>query len=76
MKTYQERPTFPLLRRNYISYAALGTVINRSASYVNNCLNGRRSFSALEKEMILKDLGQPCELEYIRRYFPEGRRGA
>lgn len=57
MKVYKDFPTYPLLRRNYSSYKDLGAVINRSASYVNNCLNGRREFTQREKEMICQDLG-------------------
>lgn len=76
MKTYQDSPTYPLLRRNYSSYSELANVINRSASYVNSCLNRRRNFSDREKEMILADLGQPFMPPYIGRYFPEGRRSS
>lgn len=57
MKVYKDVPAFPLLRRAYKSYADLGAVINRSQSYINNCLNGRRCFTELEKRLILSDMG-------------------
>ena len=57
MKTYQEEPTFPIIRRSFKSFKELGDCINRSCSYVNNCMNGRRSFTALEKRLIITHLG-------------------
>lgn len=71
MKVYKEFPRFPVLRRKYSSYSALGAVINRSASYVNNCLNGRRSFTQREKDMILRDLGLCPEDAESVFYIPE-----
>ncbi len=69
MKTYQEEPSFPILRRSFSSYKALGDVINRSRSYVNNCMNGRRSFTALEKRMIVAFLGRDNDPEAFIKLF-------
>ncbi|MBR5013465.1 MAG: hypothetical protein IKY16_02540 [Bacteroidales bacterium] len=57
MKIRKTFPAFPELHRYYKSYKDLGNVINRSESYINNRLNGRGSFSALEKKMIILDMG-------------------
>jgi len=69
MKTYQEEPSFPILRRSFPSYKALGDVINRSRSYVNNCMNGRRSFTALEKRMIIAFLNRSGDPEAVNKIF-------
>lgn len=74
MKTYQETPTYPILRRHFKSYKQLGQVINRSESYINNCLNGRNSFTRLEKSMILHALALPATPDIVARFFPEVKR--
>ena len=61
MKIYKTFPTFPELHRHYASYEDLGAVINRSKSYVNNCLNGRREFTEREKKMIAADMQMEVE---------------
>lgn len=71
MKTYQDTPTYPIIRRSFKSYKALGLIINRSESYINNCLNGRRNFTRHEKYMILSALGVPDSDTNINLYFPE-----
>lgn len=71
MKTYQEIPTYPILRRQFKTAAELGEVINRSSSYVLNCLNGRSRFTDHEKKLLLVSLGEPITEESIRRYFME-----
>lgn len=69
MKYYKEVPTYPLLRRAFRTYKDLGEVINRSSSYVNNCMNGRSSFTAHEKSMILSFLH--VDPTQMLLYFPE-----
>ena len=69
MKYYKDIPSYPILRRSFRTYKDLGAVINRSASYVNNCLNGRNCFTAHEKRMILAFLG--ADPEEMQLYFPE-----
>lgn len=71
MKHYKDIPLFPIIRRNYKSIKQLGEVINRSESYVGRCLNGRQPFSALEKRLILTDLGQPITDETLQLYFAD-----
>lgn len=71
MKFYKENPSYPLLRREFKNCKALGAVINRSASYVANCLNGRRNFSKTEKSLLLKWLGVEITPGNIAAYFPE-----
>ena len=71
MKYYKDIPSYPLLRRAFKSFKDLGQVINRSASYVNNCMNGRKNFTALEKAMILSFLGVTQDSESMALYFPE-----
>ena len=61
VKVLTEFPSFPLLRRHYKSYKDLGNLIDRSTSYVNNCLNGRRSFTRPEKFLIASDMGMTVE---------------
>lgn len=61
MKVYHEFPSFPLLRRHYSSYKAVGDLIGRSTSYVNNCLNGRRDFTRPEKYMIAGDMNMTVD---------------
>ena len=72
MKTYQDTPTYPIIRRSFKSYKALGLIINRSESYINNCLNGRRNFTRHEKYMILSALGISDTADNIKLYFQEG----
>lgn len=71
MKTYQDIPTYPIIRRSFKSYKDLGLIINRSSSYINNCLNGRKDFTRHEKYMILKYLGVSDTDENLNLYFPE-----
>ena len=61
MKVLTEFPSFPKVRRHYRSYKYLGILIDRSTSYVNNCLNGRRNFTRPEKFMIASDMGMTVE---------------
>ena len=61
MKVYKEFPCYPLIMRHYASYKDLANVIDRSVSYVNNCLNGRRSFTRPERLMIAVDMGLSVE---------------
>lgn len=61
MKVYHIYPSFPLLRRHYSSYKAVGDLIGRSTSYVNNCLNGRREFTRPEKFLIAHDMNMTVE---------------
>lgn len=61
MKVYNEFPSFPLLRRHYRSYKDVADLIGRSVSYVNNCLNGRRSFTRPEKYLIAGDMNMTVE---------------
>ena len=61
MKVLTEYPLFPLLRRHYKSYEELAILIDRSKSYVNNCLNGRRSFTRPERFLIASDMGMTIE---------------
>ena len=69
MKYYKDIPTYPLLRRAFKSFKDLGAVINRSSSYINNCMNGRSSFTDHEKSMILAFLG--ADPSDVLLYFPE-----
>lgn len=66
MKAYKTETGFPELRRYYKSYEDLGHVINRSKSYVNNCLNGRRQFSELENKLLAADMNAD-----VSEIFPE-----
>ena len=75
MKYYKDIPSYPLLRRAFKSFKDLGQVINRSASYVNNCMNGRKNFTALEKAMILSFLGVTQDSESMAIYFPAEKKG-
>ena len=51
-------PGMNRLRELYPTAEALGSVINRSRDYVLDRLLKRREFTALEKQMILNDLGE------------------
>lgn len=51
-------PGMNRLRELYPTAEALGRVINRSRDYVLDRLLKRREFTALEKQMILNDLGE------------------
>ena len=61
MKVLTEYPSFPKLRRYFKSYKELAVLIDRSTSYVNNCLNGRRSFTRPEKFLIASVMGMTVE---------------
>ena len=69
MQYYKDIPTYPLLRRAFKSFKDLGAVINRSSSYINNCMNGRSTFTDHEKSMILAFLG--ADPSDVLLYFPE-----
>lgn len=69
MKYYKDIPTYPLLRRAFKSFKDLGAVINRSPSYINNCMNGRSNFTEHEKSMILAFLH--VDASDVLLYFPE-----
>ena len=51
-------PGMNRLRELYPTAEALGRVINRSRDYVLDRLLKRKEFTALEKQMILNDLGE------------------
>lgn len=61
MKIYKSFPAYPELYRYYSSMTDLADVINRSKSYVNNCLNGRSEFTDREKRIIVADMGKGPE---------------
>ena len=50
-------PGLNQLRELYPSKAALAQVINRSPRYVQDRLTMKKQFTALEKKLILADLG-------------------
>ena len=72
MKTYQNIPTYPLLRRSFKSYTALGNVINRSPAYIKRILAGPHEFSEIEKVIILRYLGISPEDPEAYKYFMKG----
>ena len=69
MKVIKEFPRYPQIMRKYASYEELGHLLNRSKSYVNNCLNGRRDFTRPEKIAILFDMGLEPTPENVAMIF-------
>lgn len=48
--------SYPELRRAYSTMEELGKVINRSDRYVKTVLSGKKPFTAMEWDLIKKDL--------------------
>lgn len=48
--------TYPILRRTFEDQKDLAKTINRSVSYINNCMNGRSEFTNQEWSLIKAEL--------------------
>ena len=71
MKHYKDVPLYPIVRRSFKSYSDLGAVINRKKTYICQCLNGHRSFSDIEKRLILAAMGMQNTEANMLLVFPE-----
>lgn len=65
---------YPKLRKRYPSYEALGKVINMGLTGIQDRMHGKVSFTEIEKELILKDLGLEVNAANKRKIFDIGRK--
>ena len=64
--------SFSPLRRQFKNIAEMSDVINRGPNYIVDRLKGKREFTARDKRLLLRHLGQdPTDPEAIAFYFSE-----
>ena len=64
--------SYAALRREFRTISEISEVINRGPNYIIDRLKGKRDFTARDKRLLLRHLGQdPTDPEAIAFYFSE-----